>query len=119
MSQWSVQAYAEPIIDMLDPDESIFSHRLYRQNCTAHKHGFVKDLGLLGRDLDKLIIIDNSPLCFILHMDNAIPIPSWEHDSKDRALLQLIPLLSQLSSASDVRPYLAEKFRLQEGVNSC
>lgn len=114
-----MQAYAEPIIDMLDPDESIFSHRLFRQNCTVHEEGFVKDLGLLGRELDQLIIIDNSPLCFILHMDNAIPIPTWESDCHDRALLQLIPLLSQLSSVPDVRPYLAAKFRVQEGVKSC
>lgn len=114
-----MQAYAEPIIDMLDPDESIFSHRLYRDSCSVHSHGYVKDLGLLDRDMKHIIIIDNSPLCFSLHMNNAIPIPTWEFDSQDRALLHLIPLLSQLSSLPDVRPYLAAKFRLLEGVTGC
>lgn len=104
---------------MLDPDESVFSHRLYRDSCSVHSHGYIKDLGLLGRDLKQLIIIDNSPLCFSLHMNNAIPIPSWESNSQDRALLHLIPLLSQLSSLPDVRPYLAAKFRVQEGVARC
>jgi Dullard-like phosphatase family protein len=111
-----VQEYAEPIIDMIDPDESIFVHRLYRESCSLHYDGYVKDLGLLGRDLKQLIIIDNSPLCFNLQLSNAIPIPTWENDSKDRALLQLIPMLSQLSSLPDVRPHLAAKFRIQEGV---
>jgi CTD small phosphatase-like protein 2 len=111
-----VQEYAEQVIDILDPDGSVFAHRLYRDCCKLQANGFVKDLRVLGRNLGEVIIIDNTPLCFSLHIDNAIPIPSWESNPADRALLQLIPLLCRLSTLPDVRPTLRAIFRLQEWV---
>jgi CTD small phosphatase-like protein 2 len=30
----SHKSYADAILDELDPDKNIFSHRLYRNNCT-------------------------------------------------------------------------------------
>jgi hypothetical protein len=40
----------------------------------------VKDLNKLGRDLQKVIIVDNSPASYIFHPDNAVSI----HVLKDR-----------------------------------
>lgn len=52
----------------------------------------MKDLNKLGRDLQKVIIVDNSPASYIFHPDNAVSI----HIPKDRiAILHLaIPLHS-------------------------
>ena len=47
----SSQAYADPILDHIDP-EKVIQHRLYREHCTLVKNQvFVKDLRILNRKL--------------------------------------------------------------------
>eukprot|EP00127_Corallochytrium_limacisporum_P001026 Clim_evm25s34 gene=Clim_evmTU25s34 len=102
----SLSKYADPVCDMLD-QEGVFSHRLFRESCVFYKGTYVKDLNRLGRNLQHTIIIDNSPMSYILNPDNAIPITSWFTDMDDRELLDLIPLLEELEKAEDVMPILA------------
>ncbi len=64
---------------------------------------FVKDLSLVGRNLKDSIIIDNSPTSYMLQPECALPILSWYDDPKDNALIDMIPLLIQLSKVEDVR----------------
>ena len=47
----------------------------------------------LGRDLSKVIIVDNVAENFQLQPDNGIFIRSWFDDMNDTALLELAPLL--------------------------
>jgi TFIIF-interacting CTD phosphatase-like protein len=42
----SVKAYADTILDFLDPNNEIFEARLYREHCTSAKSVHVKDLRL-------------------------------------------------------------------------
>lgn len=51
-----------------------FRNRLFRESCVFHKGNYVKDLSRLGRDLDKVIIIDNSPVSYIFHPENAVSL---------------------------------------------
>lgn len=37
-----------------------------------HRGNYVKDLNKLGRDLQQIIIVDNSPASYIFHPDNAV-----------------------------------------------
>lgn len=55
----------------------IISHRLYRQHTTSNGQSCIKDLSLLGRDLSKVIIVDNLPDNFQLQPENGISIQSW------------------------------------------
>lgn len=55
----SLQQYADFILNHLDPDKNLFIYRFYRQDLTSHPFGEVKDLQILGKDLSKVIIIDN------------------------------------------------------------
>lgn len=64
---------------------------------------FVKDLSFVGRPLKDTIIIDNSPTSYMLQPECALPILSWYEDMKDRALIEMIPLLIELSKVEDVR----------------
>lgn len=39
-----------------------------------HGGNYVKDLNKLGRDLQKIVIVDNSPASYIFHPENAVSI---------------------------------------------
>lgn len=69
----SLSKYADPVADLLDT-ESIFKARLFRESCAFYRGNYVKDLSRLGRDLNRVIIVDNSPASYIFHPDNAVSI---------------------------------------------
>jgi RNA polymerase II subunit A small phosphatase-like protein len=88
----SVKAYADRVVDHIDPQGRI-RHRLYRDSCTEFGGSWVKDLSRLNRKLERIIIVDNTPGAYLLHPYNAIPIPSWFDDPSDTALVQLLYFL--------------------------
>lgn len=103
----SVQEYADPVIDWLEQERKYFSARYYRQHCTFRNGAYIKDLSSVEPDLSKVMILDNSPLSYIFHEDNAIPIEGWINDPTDNDLLHLIPMLEALQYVTDVRALLA------------
>ncbi|KAL2132878.1 hypothetical protein VTI74DRAFT_3192 [Chaetomium olivicolor] len=103
----SVQEYADPVIDWLEAERKYFSARYYRQHCTFRHGAFIKDLSSVEPDLSRVMILDNSPLSYMFHQDNAIPIQGWISDPTDSDLMYLIPFLEGLQYVSDVRALLA------------
>lgn len=63
--------YADPVANLLDK-WGVFRARLFRESCVFHRGNYVKDLSRLGRDLHKVVIMDNSPASYIFHPDNAV-----------------------------------------------
>lgn len=55
----------------------------------------------------RVLLIDNSPMSFIINPENCIPIKTWIHDKKDEALLDLLPFLDALRFTEDVRSVLS------------
>lgn len=102
----SLSKYADPVLDLLDIHK-VIAHRLFREACSTHRGSYVKDLSKLGRNVATTIIIDNSPHSYLFHPQNAIPVQSWISDMNDTELLELLPLLEDLSKVNDVVPYLA------------
>ena len=91
--------YGDPVLDQLDTHH-VVHHRLFRESCYNHQGNYVKDLSQVGRDLQKTIIIDNSPTSYIFHPQHAVPISSWFSDAHDNELLDLIPVLEDLAESN-------------------
>uniref|UniRef100_A0A3B3UKJ3 protein-serine/threonine phosphatase n=1 Tax=Poecilia latipinna TaxID=48699 RepID=A0A3B3UKJ3_9TELE len=104
----SLSKYADPVSDLLDKGGA-FQSRLFREACVYHRGNYVKDLSRLGRDLNRVIIIDNSPASYIFHPDNAVPVVSWFDDMSDTELLDLIPFFERLSKVDDIYDILRKK----------
>ncbi|KAG6930221.1 CTD small phosphatase 1 [Chelydra serpentina] len=103
----SLAKYADPVADLLDK-WGAFRARLFRESCVFHRGNYVKDLSRLGRDLSRLIIVDNSPASYIFHPDNAVPVASWFDNMADTELLDLLPFFERLSKVDDVYTVLKQ-----------
>jgi CTD small phosphatase-like protein 2 len=103
----SIQKYADWILDDLDK-ENMISYRLYRQHTIPAGNHFLKDLKLLGRDLSKVIIVDNVSDNFQLQSENGILIKSWYDDMTDNTLKELSEFLIDIPNKKieDVRVFL-------------
>ena len=104
----SSQFYADTVVDRIDPQRKI-KHRLYRESCTDFNGCFVKDLSKLGRDLRKIIIIDNSPVAYLLQPYNAYPIASWYDDPADTKLAEIQQFLVSNYNSDNVYDILVDK----------
>ena len=93
----SISEYANPLLDLLDKKKCI-KYRLFREHCTYDNGIYIKDLKILDRKLNNMIIIDNNPLSYDNKVSNGIPILSWYEDTNDNELLKLIPILKYMSN---------------------
>ena len=97
----SLAKYADPVTDLLDKWD-VFRARLFRESCVFHRGNYVKDLGRLGRKIDHIIILDNSPASYFFHPENAVPCTSWFDDMENKELLEMIPFFEELSSTDNI-----------------
>ena len=97
--------YVDSIIKIIEKDKKYFDKILYKEHTTLIEDVFVKDLSKLGRDLSKVIIIDNLPQSFKLQKENGILIKTFDGENKnDNKLKELIPILKKATfDKNDVR----------------
>ena len=103
----SYQNYADLAINGIDPENKI-EFRLYRQHTTKIGNTYIKDLAKLGRDLKKVIIIDNCCENYSLQPKNGINVIDFTGNKEDDILFYLKKDLINLykKNPDDVRPYL-------------
>ena len=91
------EAYTELIMEAFNKN-NFFDFKLFRQHTIIIGQDFVKDLQRIGRPLDRIIIIDNMAQNFRMQKFNGILIkPFYGEDQNDRALIDLIPILINIS----------------------
>ncbi|KAF2093698.1 NIF-domain-containing protein, partial [Rhizodiscina lignyota] len=99
---------AEPVYRKLDPYH-IIMWPLFREATRYHKGEYIKDLSYLNRDLSKVIILDTNAKHVSAQPENAIVLPPWKGDPKDRDLVSYVPFLEHIAAMGvpDVRKALA------------
>mmetsp|Transcript_133643 Transcript_133643/g.303050 ORF Transcript_133643/g.303050 Transcript_133643/m.303050 type:complete len:463 (+) Transcript_133643:534-1922(+) len=108
----STQDYADWVIDQVDTDRRVH-YRIYRQHALPWGPLYVKDLSRLGRDMEKILIIDNVQENFMLQPRNGIFIYNWYDDPQDRALFDLVPLLEEIIKTRAQVPEILDRYRDQ------
>ena len=99
------------LLYFVNAERKHIKHRMFRESCLAVEGNFLKDLNVLGRDLKKSVLVDNSPHAFGYQVDNGIPIESWFDNPNDTELLKLERFLRTLHGKEDVRPVVRSTFR--------
>ena len=107
----------DPIVDLIQKDQKYFDYILYRQHITLDNDGYnVKNLELIGRDLKKVIIIDDIARYFKLQKENGINIkPFCGNAKKDGNTLKILgnvlkKIRKDVENTGDIRISL-NKFR--------
>ena len=93
----STKYYADIVIDGLDCKDLI-DYKLYREHTYDYNGINVKDLSKLGRDLKKIIIIDNIEENYIFQPNNGLNIIDFEGDENDNELQYLLQDLLEVVS---------------------
>ena len=92
----STREYASPIIDKIEKENKFFSGRLYREHNIIINNEYIKDISLLGRNIQKVIIVDNMIQNFRLQKENGILIRWYCGDENDNILFNLKKLLMRI-----------------------
>lgn len=90
----------QQVIQLITLDE-IFAHKFYREDCIQTEYGFlVKDLTIIkNRNLEEMIIVDNSTSSFVMQIQNGIPIIPFFCKRDDLELIKLRNFLLNLHAA--------------------
>ncbi|KAG8634589.1 hypothetical protein MANES_17G061000v8 [Manihot esculenta] len=80
-----LKEYASLVLNKLDV-KGLISHRFYRDSCKQIDGKFVKDLSEMGRDLNRVVIVDDNPNCYIFQPENAVPVRPFIDDLDDGEL---------------------------------
>ena len=113
--------YADKILDNLDENGFMIKHRLYRQHTTPTEDYAIKDLRVLGRQLERTIIVDNLAENFqATTPNNGVWVESWYDDMQDQVLPRLSKFLAELveEQVPDVRKFLTHEIK-EEIIYAC
>lgn len=105
-----IRPYAQAVIKNIDP-HGIIQHCVYRHNkWFSGQPGYVKDLSLIGRDLSRVIIIENTPDCVRGYERNGILVPDYDGaEGPDNTLLIVKRIIAEcIESDLPVPQFISE-----------
>jgi Dullard-like phosphatase family protein len=111
----SSRDYADAVMDLFDPQRSIFCARLYRENCIRQGNMNIKDMGVFD---ENSFLVDNLIYSYAFHMNNGIPICPFVDDTMDVELQDLADILEHLPQYESFNAMLQDLLGLQEFYQS-
>ena len=99
------------IIHEIESERKYFDYNLIRQHSVLYENNLVKDITLIGRDISKIIIIDDDENSFMLNKENGIKIaPFDDNNIRDNILFELkkILILIYKKNYDDVRVAISD-----------
>ncbi len=109
----AIKRYADNIVNKLDPNDNYIRYRFYREHCIYEGTKTVKKLVRIGRDLNKIIFVDNIKYNAKYNMDNLYHVSSWKDDVYDTEMIKLQDLLVDIivngTFKDDIRKGIAGK----------
>lgn len=112
-----LKAYAQAIVDNIDK-EGVVTHTIYRHNkWFTGQPGYRKDLLALGRPLDRVLIIENTPDCIRGYQENGILVEDYEGgDRPDKTIYALTDVIRELcDSGKTVPQFISSCSALKKG----
>ena len=104
--------YANLILDLIEKKNNtkFFDGRLYREHATKIGNKYIKDLSKIGRDLSKVLIVDNNPHSFKFQHENGILINSYYGEkNNDKTLIELQKILIKIyNEKKDIRDSISK-----------
>ena len=85
----ALKHYADNIVNKLDRDNIYISYRLYRCHCTYEDGKSVKKLSLMGRDLNKIVFVDDLKRNAKYNMKNLALVSQWIDNIYDNEIINL------------------------------
>ena len=102
--------HATRSLKLLDPKGTVPIAAILDKEIGGYEYNgeMIKDLHVLGRPLDSVLILENTASKYALHPENGVQIASWFGDEDDRELKRYVKLLKRLASSDveDVRTEL-------------
>ena len=105
----AAEDYADIVLNELDKNK-VINYKLYRKHTEQINGVFIKDLSKLGRDLSKILIVDNNKDNFSLQPENGLFISSYFGEQNDNELYLLCGDLMKIIEVQpdDIRPLIKE-----------
>jgi mitochondrial import inner membrane translocase subunit TIM50 len=79
---------------------------LHREFCFRKRNHFTKDIGRLGRKLERIIWVEHDRRAVEGYEDNAIIVKEFNGDEGDTELIELMEFLKAACYAPDLREHL-------------
>ena len=104
-----VKAYAQTIVHNIDPkgaiEHCVYRHKKWFTGCA----GYQKDLSMLGRDMNQILIIENTPDCIRGNPKNGILVTDYEGgEHADGTIPTIINFLAALVDSKMTVPAFLE-----------
>ena len=99
--------FSNVILNEIEKNKKYFDYNLYKEHGTLFGNRLVKDINKLGRDIRKVIIVDDDENNIILNKENGIKIKPYlgEKNNDDTSLFELkkILILFEKMDLDDIR----------------
>ena len=106
---------------MIEIDKKYFDYNFFKEHCIIYENHLIKDISLIGRNINKIIIIDDDENCFKLNKENGIKIkPFIDENNNDNKLFVLKNILKNIyiKNYNDVKIGLNEyKVEIMSKIN--